>query len=169
MKKALTCIVTFLVCALTVTAQESNNGKQLWDKSFLNEKAPALTVEKWLTAQPDTEGKFILVDFWATWCGPCRKAIPELNEFQKQFKDQLVVVGISSETEEKVKAMKEPVIEYSSAIDTKGTMKNILEVKGIPHVILIDPHGIVRWEGYPLLPGNKLTADVLKTLFEKYK
>lgn len=42
-------------------------------------------------------------------------------------------------------------------------------MKGIPHVILIDPHGIVRWEGYPLLPGNKLTADVLKTLFEKYK
>lgn len=169
MKKALTCIVTFLVCALTVTAQESNNGKQLWAKSFLNEKAPALTVEKWLTAQPDTEGKFILVDFWATWCGPCRKAIPELNEFQKQFKDQLVVIGISSETEEKVKAMKEPVIEYSSAIDTKSTMKNILEVKGIPHVILIDPHGIVRWEGYPLLPGNKLTADVLKGLLEKYK
>ena len=80
-----------------------------------------------------------------------------------------MVVGISNEKEEKVKAMKEPVIEYSSAIDTKSTMKNILEVKGIPHVILIDPHGIVRWEGYPLLPGNKLTADVLKTLFEKYK
>ena len=65
--------------------------------------------------------------------------------------------------------MKDPVIEYTSAIDTKSVMKDVLEVKGIPHVILIDPQGIVRWEGFPLLEGHELTADVLKGLIEKYK
>lgn len=168
MNKIIACLA-FLLCCLAGTAQESNNGKQLWAKSFLNRKAPELKVEKWLTAQPDTRGKFVLIDFWATWCGPCRKAIPELNELQKQFKDRLVVIGISDEKEEKVKGMKEPAIAYSSAIDTQASMKKALEVKGIPHVILIDPQGIVRWEGFPLLEGHELTADVVKALIEKYK
>lgn len=168
MKKTLATLA-LLLCTLVGMAQESNDGKQLWAKSFLNQKAPELVVEKWLSPQPDTKGKFVLIDFWATWCGPCRKAIPELNEFQKQFKDQLVVIGISNEMEEKVKAMKDLVIEYTSAIDTKSVMKDVLEVKGIPHVILIDPQGIVRWEGFPLLEGHELTADVLKGLIEKYK
>lgn len=168
MNRIIACLA-FLLCCLAGTAQESNNGKQLWAKSFLNRKAPELKVEKWLTAQPDTRGKFVLIDFWATWCGPCRKAIPELNELQKQFKDRLVVIGISDEKEEKVKGMKEPAIAYSSAIDTQASMKKALEVKGIPHVILIDPQGIVRWEGFPLLEGHELTADVVKALIEKYK
>lgn len=169
MKKLIALSVLLLCCCMISFAQENNNGKQLWAKSILNEKAPELKVEKWLSEQPDTKGKFILIDFWATWCGPCRKAIPELNEFQKQFKDDLVVIGISKETEEKVKSMKNPVIEYYSAIDTSETMSKALEIKGIPHVILIDPQGIVRWEGFPLLTGHELTADVIKTLIEKYK
>src|ERR1043166_3397044 len=66
---------------------------------------------------PDTKGKFVLIDFWATWCGPCRKAIPELNAIHKKFGDKLVVIGISDESEEVVKKMTEPKIEYFTAID----------------------------------------------------
>lgn len=167
MNKLLTCIA-FLLCSIAGMAQESNHGKQLWAASFLNKKAPELTVEQWLTTPPETKGKFVLIDFWATWCGPCRKAIPELNEFQKQFKDELVVIGLSDEKAEDVKAMPSPVLEYSSAIDTRATMKNALQVKGIPHVILIDPQGIVRWEGFPLLEGHELTAEVIRGLMDKY-
>ena len=95
--------------------------------------------------------------------------IPKLNEFAKQFKKDLIVIGISDESAEKVKQLKEPIIEYYSAIDTKATMKKALGVTGIPHVILIDPQGIVRWEGFPFLEGHKLTADVIKNLIKKYK
>ncbi|MBD9178387.1 MAG: TlpA family protein disulfide reductase [Odoribacter splanchnicus] len=162
-------LIGLLFLGNVIFAQESNQGKQLWAKSILNQKAPELKVQQWLTDMPDTKGKFVLIDFWATWCGPCRKAIPELNALQKEFKNDLVVIGISDEAPEKVEAMKTPVIEYYSAIDTQAEMKKQLEVKGIPHVILIDPKGIVRWEGFPLLPGHELTAETIKKLIEKYK
>lgn len=162
-------LIGLLLLGNLIFAQESNQGKQLWAKSILNQKAPELKVQQWLSDMPETKGKFILVDFWATWCGPCRKAIPELNALQKEFKNALVVIGISDEAPEKVMEMKTPVIEYYSAIDTQAWMKKQLEVKGIPHVILIDPKGIVRWEGFPLLPGHELTAETVKELIEKYK
>lgn len=164
-----TLILIGLFFSFTVTAQESNNGKKLWAKSFLNQKAPELVVEEWISQKPETKGKFMLIDYWATWCGPCRKAIPELNEIQKKFSKDLVVIGISDEPAEKVKAMKDPVIEYANGIDTKKTMSDQLEIKGIPHVILIDPQGIVRWEGYPQLEGHQLTPEVVETLIKKYK
>jgi thiol-disulfide isomerase/thioredoxin len=135
--------------------------KQLWAKSLLGKPAPKFVVEKWLSTEPDRQGKYVLIDFWATWCGPCRRAIPELNQFHKKFGDKLVVIGVSDEPEEKVKAMKDPKIEYFSAIDPQQRMKKELQVTGIPHVILIDPQGIVRWEGFPLLSGHELTEKVV--------
>lgn len=169
MKKNFLIFFAFIFLANITHAQESNNGKQLWAKSYLNKKAPQLQVEKWLTAKPDTVGKFILVDFWATWCGPCRNFIPSLNDFQKKFKNNLVVMGISNESEEVVHQMKTPVIEYSEAIDPKDRTSKELEIQGIPHVLLIDPKGIVRWEGFPSLQGNELTEQTIAALIEKYK
>lgn len=161
-------LLTLCLSISSIYSQESNGEKKLWAKSFLNEKAPELVVEQWLTEKPETSGKFILIDFWATWCGPCRKAIPELNSFQEKFTKDLIVIGISKETAEKVLSFKEPLIKYASAIDTKGITSNILEVKGIPHCIIIDPKGIVRWEGFPLLDNYELSAEVIQSLIEKY-
>jgi len=150
-------------------AQESNNNKQLWASSILNQKAPELVVEKWLTAKPKTEGKFVLIDFWATWCGPCIRYIPTLNSFHEKFSDKLAIIGLSDEPAEDVEAFKIHKIQYAEAIDTKATLKNTLKVTGVPHIILINPKGIVIWEGFPSLEDHKLTEEVLKALLEKYK
>lgn len=158
-------IVFFSLFCVIVSAQK----KQLWAKSFLGKQAPEFVVEKWLTEEPETEGKFVLIDFWATWCGPCKRAIPELNSFQNQFKKDLVVIGVSSETSSIIKRMKSPLINYSSAIDTGKKMNKSYEIRGIPHCVLIDPKGIVRWEGYPTLKGFELTETVIKNIIEKYK
>jgi thiol-disulfide isomerase/thioredoxin len=161
--KELLTVAALLSVVLSASAEE----KKLWAKSFLGQKAPDLVVEKWLTPQPDTKGKFVLVDFWATWCGPCRAAIPHLNDFQKKFDGKLVVIGISDESEDKVRKLNEPPIRYASAIDQQARMKKAVEVKGIPHCLLIDPDGIVRWEGYPLLGGHELTEKVIEEVIAK--
>ena len=162
-------LLAFIGVSHLLMAQESNHGKQLWAKSVLNETAPKIEYEKMLSAEPDFKNKFVLIDFWATWCGPCIQVIPKLNDWSKKYKDDLVILGISDETEEKVRSMKEPVIEYASAIDTKATLKKALEVKGIPHVMLISPQGKVIWEGFPSLSGHELTEEVLQNLIEKYR
>jgi thiol-disulfide isomerase/thioredoxin len=141
--------------------------KKLWANSFVNKKAPKFEVEKWLSVAPDCKGKFVLIDFWATWCGPCRKAIPELNAFHKKFGDKLVVIGLSDEPEAKVKAMTNPKIEYFSAIDTQKRMKSAVGVRGIPHVLILDPQGVVRWEGFPFLDGYELSEKVIQDILAK--
>lgn len=142
--------------------------KQIWAKSLLGQKGPDVVVEKWLTPAPDLKGKFVLVDFWATWCGPCLKSIPGLNEIQGKFGDKLTVVGITDEDEEKVRALKVPAIKYAHGIDPQKRMATALEIKGYPHVILMDPQGIVRWEGFPLLSGQELTNQAVAEIISKY-
>ena len=87
------------------------------DNDLRGKEAPPLHVEKWVNGKaPDTKGKVVLIDFWATWCPPCRESIPELNEFKKKFADDLVVIGITSEPPKKIKSfMKKLPIDYSIA------------------------------------------------------
>ncbi len=162
-------ILAFVVQTNVYAQSDGQPYKKLYAKSFLNQKAPELVVEKWISEKPDTKGKFVLIDFWATWCGPCKRAIPHMNTWAEKFKDDMVVVGLSDETEERVLRLKDPVIEYYSAIDTQKRLKNIYQVRGIPHVVLIDPDGIVRWEGFPFMRGFELTDEVLEGIFEEYR
>jgi cytochrome c biogenesis protein CcmG, thiol:disulfide interchange protein DsbE len=123
---------------------------QINARSLRGQIFPKVEVETWLTYPADTKGKFLLVDFWATWCGPCRQSIPELNAFAAKFKDRLVIIGISDESEAAIRKMTEPHIDYAVASDTQHRGFQTLQITAIPHCVLIDPTGIVRYEGNPM-------------------
>ncbi len=138
--------------------------KNLYAKNdYRGKKAPELAVEKWLTGNPpDIKNKLVLVDIWATWCGPCRELIPELNEWKEKFKKDLVVIGISDESEQTVaEFMTSTPMRYNVAIDTKKRVMNALGVQGIPHVIVISKDGIVRYQGWPQDEKDRLTTEKL--------
>lgn len=161
-------IILFLGFSFAVNVNASKpTEKKMWAKSFLGKKAPSLEVEGWIQEPGDMKGKYILVDIWATWCGPCRKGIPELNDWQAKYKDQLVIVGISNEPKEKVEPYANENIQYANGYDTQSRVKDALKVTGIPHVIIVNPEGIVVWEGFPKLPGYELTSKVLEDLMNE--
>ncbi len=119
-------------------------------------KVPAFNVEKWLTARPDPGKRLVAMDFWATWCPPCRASIPHLNELHQKFGDDILFVGISDEKEPaynqglKKYKLKPADFRYSLALDSKSTMKGFFQISSIPHMAIFSPDGIVRWQGHPM-------------------
>jgi len=134
--------------------------------------APEFKVEKWITqgAEPSRKDKTVLIDFWATWCGPCKKLIPELAQWQKEFKDDLVVIGVSDEKPETVENfVKHTTIGYAIATDTGKSMYNAAKPRGIPHVLVISSDGIVRWQGLTKGDTDQLTTEKLKQIIDADK
>lgn len=147
--------------------------KKLYASNDLRGKqAPALEVEKWLAGEkaPDTQGKVVLIDFWASWCPDCRRVIPQLNKYKKKFAQDLVVMGISDESAEAVnKFMEKQRIDFAIAVDPSAKMKTEVGVKGIPHVLIVSPDGIVRWQGYPESKEDLLTAKKIAQIIKASK
>ena len=134
------------------------------DKSLLGKTAPELSVDKWVGDKPSLEGKFVLLNFWASWSAPSRQYIPELNALQKKYGDKLVVIGVTSEPEKDVTEMSEPRIEYASGIDSKAKLTAAAGVTTIPSVLLCDPKGMVLYQGHPgALTEKKLQAVLSRT------
>lgn len=89
------------------------------------------------------QGKFTLVDLWATWCSPCLAAISENNEIFKKYKDKLNVIGIctSKNSEDFEQVVKSRGIVYPVGVDTSGEISKYFKVKLFPTYHLIDPAG----------------------------
>lgn len=130
-------------------------------KDWVGKELPPLGVE-FLGATPEIKGKPQIVEFWATWCPPCRASIPHLNAINKKFKEKgLVVIGITDETKDKVeKFQKSLPMDYSVAVGG-GKLQQAVGVNGIPHAFVVGKDGKVLWEGHPM----KLTdAEIEKAL-----
>jgi thiol-disulfide isomerase/thioredoxin len=112
--------------------------------------------ETWITKQLKTDGRVVVLDFWATWCGPCKRAMPMIDEMYKENKKDLVVIGISDEGRSTVENfLKDHPHAYGMTVDENRTLASALQVTGIPHVVVMSTDGIVRWQGNPLQPEFK--------------
>lgn len=115
------------------------------------------------------QGKYVLIDFWGIWCGPCVAEMPQVKEFQEKHKDNLVVVGINSgDTKEKIKAFTakneyEWLQLLSDKANTPDNFVNRFNVQGFPTKFIIDRRGkiVKRFVG-----GGEEAFEMLEELLK---
>jgi thiol-disulfide isomerase/thioredoxin len=153
----------------------------------VGDPAPKLQTGKFVQGDPVTDfssDKAYIVEFWATWCGPCKASIPHLNEVYAKYKDKgLVVIG--QDCWEKDDAKVPPFVKsmggtmtYRVALDSKegeskGKMAETWMMaagqNGIPTAFLIDKSGHIAWIGHPMTLDEKVIDAVLAGTYDVKK
>jgi thiol-disulfide isomerase/thioredoxin len=112
-------------------------------KSIPPKPAPDFLVQEKLHLS-DLKGKVVFIDFWASWCGPCRKSFPWLNKINKQYpSEDFMVVSINLDAERHLaeKFLKQFPAEFSITYDPMGDLAREYEVRGMPSSYIIDHQG----------------------------
>jgi len=150
----------------------------------IGDHAPKLQTGKWIQGDPvkDFEkGKAYIVEFWATWCPPCRASIPHLNETYQKYKDKdLIVIG--QDCWEHDESLVAPFVKkmgdrmtYRVALDDKGdgdpgkmaeTWMAAAGRDGIPSAFLVDKKGLIAWIGHPMEMKESTLESVLDGKFD---
>jgi len=171
--------VTLASSMLTATAAETTLA--------IGDKAPKLQTGKWVQGDPVKEfakENAYIVEFWATWCGPCRVSIPHLNEIHQKFKDKgLVVIG--QDCWERDESLVKPFVDkmgdkmtYRVALDDKGdeekgamakTWMEAAGQNGIPSAFLVNKEGVIAWIGHPMSLKEKVIEEVLESKYDLKK
>lgn len=144
----------------------------------IGDKAPVLRVSNWVKGEPILDykkGTVYVIEFWATWCLPCKAAMPHLSGLAKRYKDNVVVVGV--DVMEGRKVTRENIISF---VDSMGSQMNYtvaiqdsnyaerdwLEASGenlrygIPRTFVVDGNGRLAWIGHPSKLGCVLPKIV---------
>ncbi|RME94355.1 MAG: hypothetical protein D6766_06045 [Verrucomicrobia bacterium] len=137
----------------------------------LGDAAAPLVIKDWIKGEKVDvrDGKNIyVVEFWATWCPPCRTSIPHLTEVQKKFKDKgVVIVGVSDEPKDTVAPFVKDMgdkMDYTVACDdnrqTFAAYMRAYNQNGIPTAFIIGKDGKVLWYGHPMTLEEPLSEVV---------
>jgi thiol-disulfide isomerase/thioredoxin/tetratricopeptide (TPR) repeat protein len=146
----------------------------------VGDPAPKLQASKWIQGDPVKEfarDKVYLLEFWATWCGPCRESIPHLNALHQKFKSKgLVVIG--QDVLEQQPQLVPPFVQkmgegmsYRVALDTddaamEKTWMEAAGQEGIPAAFVVDQRGIIAWIGHPLELKEPMIEQLLAGTFD---
>ena len=130
--------VSLILFSISVRAQSSHQAPPLTLKD-IHGRSFSLT---------DYKGKVVLLNFWATWCPPCRMEIPDLINMQSQYRDQgLRIIGITyppEKTSDVLRFMRKVRVNYRVAIGTKASKAFFSSSDTLPITVVIDREGAVR-------------------------
>lgn len=142
----------------------------------VGDAAPPLEIAEWIKGDAvdlaAARGKqIVVVEFWATWCGPCRTSIPHLTELQRKFADRgVVIIGVSDETAAKVRPFVDEMgdrMDYTVAVDrNRATFDAYMKTfgqNGIPHAFVVDREGRIAWHGHPMAGLDKVLERLAAT------
>lgn len=165
--KGLSTLFAVALGVLNLQAADSpdlENSRVRFDINALHGKAaPEWELTGWKNSKPlklaDLKGKIVVLDFWATWCGPCIASIPKVNSLQKKYGKQVVFIGVCAKSgSEKMDAtVKSRNIEYPVAIDANSVTKKNFHANSYPDYYIIDQGGKLRW-------GDIVNGDVEKAI-----
>ena len=139
----------------------------------IGKPAPAIKADEWIPAQIPGKGKVVMIDFWATWCGPCIAQFPTMKEWKKRFGDELVIIGMTNleaQTTEEVKGfLAKNKLPWPVAIEKNEPFvtHKAFGVEPLPHTVLIDRKGIVRTVHVGAKGFTDLLGEIEKLVAEK--
>jgi cytochrome c biogenesis protein CcmG/thiol:disulfide interchange protein DsbE len=131
------------------------------DKSLIGKRAPAIEGGKWLGEEPALDGKAVLLVFWAPWSIPCHKYIPILEGLQKKYTGKLAVVGVTAESEAEIADVAGPKPGFACMVDPEAKLSVTVGVTSVPYVMLVDPKGVVRYQGHPSAITERQVEGIL--------
>ncbi|MES2598368.1 MAG: TlpA disulfide reductase family protein [Verrucomicrobiota bacterium] len=148
-------VALFLGQQLLATASKSNVGTVIKDKDLK---------VRFSGKSPELKGKPYILEFWATWCPPCRQSIPHLNEVYKKYKGKgLEIIGVTDEDKQTVRTFEKTTpIEYTVGFDPYKKVNEDFGIQSIPHALLVDSTGKIVWEGHPMNMKDSDIEAVLK-------
>ena len=151
-----------LIIALTGCASPDRENRR-YQHALIEKPAPDFTLRDLKGNQvslSDFRGQPVILNFWATWCSPCRVEIPYLEALYTKYKDQgLVVIGMNTETDYmKVKRFAEPRMSYTVLLDGQ-TRAQAYDVSGIPCTYYIDREGLIRYRNVGFGPGDEVMIE----------
>lgn len=150
-----------LLCIIAISAQAQNDQYPLLN---IGDPAPPLRVRGWLKGTPVQQfkkGSVYVVEFWATWCGPCKAAMPHLSALAAEYKDRVTIVSIDvyekkTTSMEKVKAFVDSMghrMDYNVAAEDSNFMEagwfDASGQQGIPTSFVVNAEGRLAWIGHP--------------------
>jgi thiol-disulfide isomerase/thioredoxin len=117
----------------------------------------------------EAKGKVVLVDFWATWCGPCRASFPKYQALAKKFGDDLEIVALSEDDEADgiAEFAKDTGVSFTLAWDAEKRIAGTYRPSSMPTSFLVDRNGLVRFVHTGFHDGDEATLEhQIKSLLE---
>ncbi len=163
-----------LLCSLFFMGVLFSQSSPSW-AGTVGKRAPGTVLESLqggaLVALDEMRGQVVLVDFWASWCPPCRTSLPLFNELRAELHHmgfEVLAINVDENKRDALGFFRRLSVQYPSGFDPKGRMAELWGVQAMPTSFLVDREGLVRWvhKGFKEKDMPLIKGEILKLLNE---